>query len=407
MKKWLSNKIALVLISSLVLTLVQFQVTQAGALTARSITLASSDFSTASAEVIKFTTETALSTGATSAADFSVVLNYPTDAGGDPFTMPTFTTADITSISLTSCSSQAVAVTAVEMSNNGGHSANDELLIAFNETGQDSVAVPAGCVFQFTLGNTNKMTNPANGATGCTANSAGTADTCSVTIQTSSSITGASPTIVDSGSVLVGFIEGVTVSASVNETLSFSMAQGAACSGDSGSPTSINGSVTATTVPFGTMTADAFKVGCQDLTVSTNGAGGYSVTGEEDNNLKTVANVTISDTICDSGPCTESSGSAWATASANQGLGYYCENVTNTPCSTAGDTTSEYRQFACKGADAVCNPGTGVETAQTVLTESSTAASSKGRVHYKLSISGSQGAGSYTNTVRYIATPIY
>lgn len=404
-----NKNLALWLILAFVVMVFPVSHTQAGTLTSRKDTLETSAFSVDSRHTIVFTTATALTTDSSATADFSFVINLPTNAGADPFTLPNLAAGDITA-TCTSCASQVMAVTAAEETSNGGHAASDELLVAINETGQDSADLPLGSIVTLTIGTgATKITNPANGAAGCTANAAGTADTCSITLTTSETITGASPITTDSGDIVVGFIEGVTVSATVDETLSFSMAQGAACAGDTGSPVSINADVTATSVPYSASTvlaANTFYVGCQDLTLSTNGSGGYSVTSEENTSLRdTGISQNISDGTC-VGTCTESTGSAWAT-STNNGFGYYCENITNTPCSTAGDTTSEYRTFACRGSDAQCDPGTGAETAQVSLTEGAPASASRGRIHYKLSFSGTQQAGTYSNTVRYIATATF
>ena len=51
--------------------------------------------------------------------------------------------------------------------------------------------------------------------------------------------------------------------------------------------------------------------------------------------------------------------------------------------------------------------GSGGETAQNVMTKASPANGDVARVEYKLSISGTQAAGTYSNTVTYIATPTF
>ena len=205
--------------------------------------------------------------------------------------------------------------------------------------------------------------------------------------------------------MLIAIQDQVTVSVTVDESLTFTISQGTACTGDTGSPTSINASVTATTVPFGTVNLDAFYVGCQDLNVATNASGGYIVTGEENRSLKSIAGTLISNGTCD-GACDFDTGAAWATAG-NNGLGYFCENTGSTPCSTTVDTTSEYKTLACTGAVTTdCLP-TGSEAAQTILTRAGPQSADEGRIHYKLSVDAAQAAGAYSNTVTYIATPTF
>jgi hypothetical protein len=141
------------------------------------------------------------------------------------------------------------------------------------------------------------------------------------------------------------------------------------------------------------------------MSISTNATNGYGVTSEENTSLLSGSN-TISDTTCDGAACSETTGAAWATAS-NNGLGYWCEEVTGAACTDAGDSTSEHRQFACRGADAQCNPGTGNETIQSVMTANAPANAHSSRIHYKLSLGATQQAGTYQNTVTYIATPSF
>lgn len=238
----------------------------------------------------------------------------------------------------------------------------------------------------------NQINNPSKVA------AAGTADIMTVDI---------AGTFGDTGSMLVATIEGVDVSVSVAESLTFTMAGVASgsCTGDTGTPTVVDTSSSATTVPFGTVSSsNAFFTACQLLSVSTNATNGYILTGSEDSSLLSGTD-TIDDTTCDSS-CSESTGDTWATAT-NNGFGYFCEEVTNTPCLDAGDSTSEYRQFACTGADGVCDPGTGGETAQNIMNATGSADNDQGRIHYKLSIGATQPAGTYENTVTYIATPTF
>jgi hypothetical protein len=205
----------------------------------------------------------------------------------------------------------------------------------------------------------------------------------------------------DTGTALTATVEGVSVSVTVTESMSFSIAlvNSGSCTGDSGSPTAVT--TTATTVPFGSIaSSNAFYVGCHTLSVSTNGSGGYVVTTEENRSLKSTAGDYINDSVCDS-TCSESTGTAWATAT-NNGFAYSC---VGTHCATNSVTT--YKQFACTGADADCNPGTGAETIQTLASYNDPVSADTAVVHYKLSISGTQAAGTYTNTITYVATPAF
>ena len=247
----------------------------------------------------------------------------------------------------------------------------------------------------------NKNTNPTKSA------AEGTADIYTITI--------GAPQGTDSGDAMVAIIEGVAVSVTIDESLSFSIAgvTNTACT-EGGTATQVT--TTAITVPFGSsgLAANTFYKGCHDLTVSTNAASGYSVTNQVNTSLlRTGADSgdkTIDNAICDDGSCTAVIGTAtttpWATATAN-GFGYTCSG---TACNAEFNTASEFNRFVCTGSDANCEPGSGGEAvaANTTPITSATAVSGQAsRIVYKLSFGAMQPAGSYSNTVIYVATPTF
>lgn len=220
----------------------------------------------------------------------------------------------------------------------------------------------------------------------------------------------------DTGKIKVSIISGVTVSATVAETLSFQINTVliASCTGDTGSPTVLD-TTASDAVDFGTLNADTFYVACHELQVSTNAGDGYSLTTQETINLKYESSYII-DTTCDGGACSETAQDDWITASANQGLGHTCTNVAGkgTDCNTvytaaSGDcgATPCYRQFACVGANADCDPGSGEETPEEFMANAEAVDDNRTQVHYKVSIGGGQAAGVYQNAIVYVATPTY
>ncbi len=196
----------------------------------------------------------------------------------------------------------------------------------------------------------------------------------------------------ETGALVVAVIAGVTVSATIAEALTFTIAgiSNTACTLGNGSATAVT--TTATAVPFGSMNANTFKKGCQLLTVNTNAGDGYTMTSQENDQMTNAGSQTIPDTTCDSGTCTESTGGAWTTASANHGLGHTCFGLN---CVAGYSSGANYRQFASI-AD--------TETAQTIMSSSTPVTNATSTVVYQLSVSGSQSSGDYTNTVVYITT---
>src|SRR6266851_3043418 len=150
-----------------------------------------------------------------------------------------------------------------------------------------------------------------------------------------------------SGNILVSINAGVTVQATVAESLALTVSSVAAvnCTADDGA--SVTAIATApTSVPFGTVSLNTFYIGCQDLVVSTNAGDGYSLATQESSAMRTANGLyTIPDTTCDGGTCSESVAGAWTNAAKN-GLGHTCANQVNHDCSSAYSGGTNFLQFA-------------------------------------------------------------
>jgi hypothetical protein len=149
-----------------------------------------------------------------------------------------------------------------------------------------------------------------------------------------------------SGNMLVSINSGVTVAATVAESLAFTASSVYAvnCTADDGATVNSVTS-TATSVPFGTISPNTFYQGCQDLIVSTNAGGGYSLTVQESSVMKTAnGQFTIPDTTCDAG-CTSASSGTWVTPTKN-GLGHTCANQVGSDCAGAYSNGTKFRPFA-------------------------------------------------------------
>ena len=211
---------------------------------------------------------------------------------------------------------------------------------------------------------------------------------------------------VDTGVAAFAIVDGVAVSATVAETLTLTLSGVAAADCDTSFGTLDGPASTASTVAFGEVSADTFYHGCQDVYVATNAGSGFTLSGQEQTNLRdTVIGKNISDSTGDDALMTETVSSVWATATFN-GFGYTCADQAGATCLLTA--TAGYRQFACQGTDAECDPGTGSESATTTgVMVSSTATTATSRIQYKLSTSAIQEAGSYSNVIVYIATPVF
>jgi len=159
-----------------------------------------------------------------------------------------------------------------------------------------------------------------------------------------------------SGNMLVSINSGQTVSATMAENLSFTVSSVHAvnCTADDGA--TVNTVTTsATSVPFGFISSNIFYQGCQDLYVSTNAEGGYSVTVQEKYAMRTAnGQLTIPDTTCDAGNCTVATATTWVTPT-NYGLGHTCANVSGSDCAGVYANGTKFRPLANTAAGTVQN----------------------------------------------------
>lgn len=231
---------------------------------------------------------------------------------------------------------------------------------------------------------------------------------------------------IDTSDLMVAPVEGVLVSATVEETLAFTVAGEAAAGSKCGLTTDVT--TTATSVPWGSISSpNSFLEASQVLTLSTNADGGYSVTIQENDQMgkdgvtctgtaPSSGNFTFSgatcirDTVCSASTCSESTGYNWTDASTYPGLGYTLENVDGTDASFVYNSNDPCTTSAGAGsfcARQIADSDQGSETAQTIMTNADPVDSKDIRVCYRITVPGTQPAGYYYNKVRYTATPVF
>jgi len=263
-----------------------------------------------------------------------------------------------------------------------------------------SSALNASTTYSFTLGHAStanlRFLNPAPSGT---SHIRGVSDSLSMEIKSTNS---AGSTTYDDTLIKVNPIDGVLVSATVEEALtykinpqssghvnaSYTVPAATAVTECNGGTFTTTVATTPTAVNFGSVTSyDTFYRAEQEIYIQTNSSNGYVVTAQYNNALKTAAGAqTILDGTCD-GACTASTQAAWGTA-ANNGFGYTLGNITNTEAAWTGAT------FKIFGA-----------TPQTIMSKATGTAGSQIAVCYQLSVDTTQATGYYFNKLTYIATP--
>ncbi len=233
---------------------------------------------------------------------------------------------------------------------------------------------------------------------------------------------------IDSLDVKVAPVEAVFVSATVDETLAFTVAGIAT---DTGSycgvtRTSASPDTTATALPWGTL-ATTYGAATHNtnhqLTVSTNALSGYKVYAEENDQMGRNGNVCtgvapsageytfsagtcIRDTVCDGTGCTETTLRDWgATPTTYYGLGYSLENTSGTDAKfTYNQSSANFnaKQFADKqGGESNLQ-----SNAELMLNTGPVAANSV-YVCYRINIPATQPEGYYYNTLKYTAVSTF
>lgn len=262
------------------------------------------------------------------------------------------------------------------------------------------------------------LVNPAAISSGHTA---GTADVYQWTIGTYDGDPAGAGILLDTVDVTVAPIEGVLVSATIDETLSFSVAGVTADSGTTGTcgitRTASSPDSTAYSVPWGTISPTylaATHNTSQLLTVSTNADNGYAVTIVENDQMGkdgiTCTGATagesascIQDTTCAASPCnSQSTFVDWtAVPGSYPGLGYSLEEV------TAAEAPFEWDDSAA-AFNAKQIPDTeAAEAATTIMSNAGPVDTSQVYICYRIDVTATQPAGYYFNKVRYTATAVF
>lgn len=340
---------------------------------------------------IQFTTASAVANGY-----FQILLpadsTNPNDGNPDDEGYDFNTTVDVTAPADVGSTFDFVTGVATPAGGAGCTSPANYHCFSFHYSGTGAV----GQALTLYIGNTNGTNTPIAPATG-TSHTEGTADTYPVLVrQFAANADPTSATPVDATTTRVAHIESVRVTATVDPTISFSIA--GIASGQTRCGVTTDVTTTATSVPFGGMALNTFKTLAQDLTVSTNASGGYVVTSSENDQLGLGGATTpfIPDTTCDGGTCTESTAAEWNTAT-NTGFGYSLQNV------DAASIAFEYNDTGTFDARPFANIVDG-DTPQTIFSSTTVANAQNAYVCYRLSVGATQAAGDYENQITYTAT---
>jgi hypothetical protein len=340
---------------------------EAVSITSASDTLSNSEPSQGSQHVIAFTTENGLSIGQT------IVLSF--ESGFD------LTGLNIGDISLT-INGNATSTASSPAAGTWG-------VATGTPTGQDvqfttptDYGVSSSSAIVLTIGSTTNtmIVNPS---------------------ATSSYYIDVGGTMTDSGQVRVAIIDTVTVSASVNTSLTFTVSGVDAGADVNGSPTTTVATTSNVALPFGVLPVGSSRTLAQRLNVATNATNGYTVTVAQDGELQTSLGDTI-DGFIDGAYTTTPSPWQPPSAQINDLDTYGHWGLTSTDGTTTRSSQFTSDTWVSGSTTPIVimghtGPSDGVEEG----IGSST-------IGYQIEISALQEAGTdYETTLRYIATPVF
>ncbi|OGR82766.1 MAG: hypothetical protein A2901_00460 [Elusimicrobia bacterium RIFCSPLOWO2_01_FULL_54_10] len=205
----------------------------------------------------------------------------------------------------------------------------------------------------------------------------------------------------DSQDTILVITAAVTVSATIDEVLTLTVAAVIA-----GSCTTTGGTTvtsTSTTIPYGTIATEAFYDVCQQLTVATNAGGGYTVTVYTVAGLDSGANAFAVGS--GDGGATLTLPNTWATAT-NNGYALCMDDTTGNAAATANagwDTAAEECGGAGQKFELIADLS-GSQTPSTIMSSAAGVSSDVSLAGWRISADAAQAAGAYTGTADYITT---
>lgn len=205
----------------------------------------------------------------------------------------------------------------------------------------------------------------------------------------------------DTGTTRVAIIDDVTMTASVDTVFTFNI-YGVATNTSpiTGETATTTASTTATTIPFGTLDPNEPGFAAQILSVTTNAVNGFSVTVQQDGNLESASTADI-DVFFDGDATTTPI--AWLPPSATPGL----ENTYGHYGITSEDDTLSWGGGDPFGSGLYSGSFSSSSPLE-VFYNNDVSSNATTAVAIKIEVSGLQEAATdYTNTLTYIATPVF
>ncbi len=361
---WFGRRFSLAIITILLAGTGMFGWTAAEAsnLTSVSDTLSTSAPSVSATHVVKFTTPTGITSGQTVAITFNSFTNVTAIVFSD-------VTMTVNSVATTTAASNSSSAWGV------GSSGSTVTLTAPTS----GTPAAAGATLQITIGGAHQIVNPAVGS--YKINIGGT--------------------MADAADTMVAIVSQVTMSAAVDTSFTFTVSGVASGQSINGEAVNTSTTTTATAINFGTLAPNTDYVAGQSLAVTTNAVNGFTVTVQENQRLTSSNGAQIHMFYNDDATSTPA---AWAnptgSLSSTTTWGHYgitSEDDINT--NEFGHGTPKYAGNILTARPVFSNNGPA---------DGSTADKGATRVGIRIRVTSlQQAAKDYTNTLTYVATPVF
>lgn len=154
-------------------------------------------------------------------------------------------------------------------------------------------------------------------------------------------------------------------------------------------------SIDNTAIDLGELTVGVHNDASNKLTITSRGAGGYTIYAYEETPLThSNGTNTIPDTTCNAGTCTQAIAGVWT----NQDIPGFGFNVVGDDKAADFIDNTYFRQFA---------DDAGAEDMQVIMSNVDIVTNSEGTITYKVGIDGTISEGNYQTAVVYVAVPGY
>jgi hypothetical protein len=209
--------------------------------------------------------------------------------------------------------------------------------------------------------------------------------------------------VVDSGLSAFAIFGGVTVTATVAESLTVSVHASSCADFLTGGDGHVVTSAT-TSINYGEITSkDEFYDSCQDIDIGTNASNGFIARIHKTQPLTSASSDVIDDGTCE-GACGTSTEQVWDTNTYN-GFGYCMADDTSNLAATADSGWGTNGCGVAAGSQYFKTISNGTTSAESIMQSNSATSTHTSFIGYRLSVDSAQAAGVYTTEIIYIVTP--